>query len=314
MSEARTLLDAGSRGRPDGPEGPGRRAVHRVGRSPCRDRRSWSSPRDPGRRDRHRDRRRPVPPPRRGMAWACRCASSSTTCGASATGSIVSSPSSGTLLDVLVLNETGGRLALRRVREGARDAGRAGSVVAVPATGEERRPRAPAVADRRAPAPPVRRRPQGPVSARCARGERRPGRRRPASTRSTSACTRSNASIAEELADLTRGRDGPVLIGGDRNETPDGRAMTFLGERFWDAAARWRRRRRDVPGDRAHRPHRLPVRVRGGERRARSRAFGHARGHCERPSPAVPSSASPTRPICPPARLSPTATERGERC
>jgi endonuclease/exonuclease/phosphatase family metal-dependent hydrolase len=40
---------------------------------------------------------------------------------------------------------------------------------------------------------------------------------------------------AEELADLTRGRDGPVLIGGDCNETPDGRAMTFLGERFWDA-------------------------------------------------------------------------------
>ena len=40
---------------------------------------------------------------------------------------------------------------------------------------------------------------------------------------------------AEELADLTRGRDGPVLIGGDCNETPDGHAMTFLGERFWDA-------------------------------------------------------------------------------
>lgn len=40
---------------------------------------------------------------------------------------------------------------------------------------------------------------------------------------------------AEELADLTRGHDGPVLIGGDCNETPDGRAMTFLGDRFWDA-------------------------------------------------------------------------------
>lgn len=40
---------------------------------------------------------------------------------------------------------------------------------------------------------------------------------------------------AEELADLTRGRDGPVLIGGDCNETPDGRATTFLGDRFWDA-------------------------------------------------------------------------------
>jgi endonuclease/exonuclease/phosphatase family metal-dependent hydrolase len=40
---------------------------------------------------------------------------------------------------------------------------------------------------------------------------------------------------AQELADLARGLEGPVLIGGDCNETPDGRAMTFLGERFWDA-------------------------------------------------------------------------------
>lgn len=40
---------------------------------------------------------------------------------------------------------------------------------------------------------------------------------------------------AEELADLARAHDGPVLIGGDCNEMPDGRAMTFLGERFWDA-------------------------------------------------------------------------------
>ncbi len=39
----------------------------------------------------------------------------------------------------------------------------------------------------------------------------------------------------QEVADLARGLDGPVLIGGDCNETPDGRAMTFLGERFWDA-------------------------------------------------------------------------------
>jgi len=40
---------------------------------------------------------------------------------------------------------------------------------------------------------------------------------------------------AQELADLARGLDGPVLIGGDCNETPDGRAMTFLADRFWDA-------------------------------------------------------------------------------
>jgi len=40
---------------------------------------------------------------------------------------------------------------------------------------------------------------------------------------------------AEELADLARGLDGPVLIGGDCNETPDGRATSFLADRFWDA-------------------------------------------------------------------------------
>lgn len=40
---------------------------------------------------------------------------------------------------------------------------------------------------------------------------------------------------AQELADLSAGLSGPVLIGGDCNETPDGRAVSFLGERFWDA-------------------------------------------------------------------------------
>ncbi|MEX2204021.1 MAG: endonuclease/exonuclease/phosphatase family protein [Actinomycetota bacterium] len=40
---------------------------------------------------------------------------------------------------------------------------------------------------------------------------------------------------AEELADLLRGFDGPVIIGGDLNETPSGRAVSFLSERFWDA-------------------------------------------------------------------------------
>lgn len=39
----------------------------------------------------------------------------------------------------------------------------------------------------------------------------------------------------EELADLTRGLDGPIVIGGDCNETPDGRAITFLADRFWDS-------------------------------------------------------------------------------
>ena len=40
---------------------------------------------------------------------------------------------------------------------------------------------------------------------------------------------------AEEVADVARGLDGPVLIGGDCNEPPDGRAISFLGDRFWDA-------------------------------------------------------------------------------
>jgi endonuclease/exonuclease/phosphatase family metal-dependent hydrolase len=39
----------------------------------------------------------------------------------------------------------------------------------------------------------------------------------------------------QELSDLARGLSGPVLIGGDFNETPDHRAVRFLGERFWDA-------------------------------------------------------------------------------
>ena len=40
---------------------------------------------------------------------------------------------------------------------------------------------------------------------------------------------------AEELVDLLRGLDGPVVVGGDLNETPSGRAVSFLSERFWDA-------------------------------------------------------------------------------
>lgn len=40
---------------------------------------------------------------------------------------------------------------------------------------------------------------------------------------------------AEELADLLRGLDGPIVLGGDLNELPSGRALAFLSERFWDA-------------------------------------------------------------------------------
>jgi endonuclease/exonuclease/phosphatase family metal-dependent hydrolase len=39
----------------------------------------------------------------------------------------------------------------------------------------------------------------------------------------------------EELSDLARGLAGPVLIGGDFNELPDGKAVSFLARRYWDA-------------------------------------------------------------------------------
>jgi endonuclease/exonuclease/phosphatase family metal-dependent hydrolase len=40
---------------------------------------------------------------------------------------------------------------------------------------------------------------------------------------------------AEELAELVRGLRAPAVVGGDLNEKPDGRAVAFLGERFSDA-------------------------------------------------------------------------------
>lgn len=40
---------------------------------------------------------------------------------------------------------------------------------------------------------------------------------------------------AEHLADAVRGLDGPTLLGGDLNETPDRPAASFLSSRFWDA-------------------------------------------------------------------------------
>jgi endonuclease/exonuclease/phosphatase family metal-dependent hydrolase len=39
----------------------------------------------------------------------------------------------------------------------------------------------------------------------------------------------------EELSDLARGLSGPVLIAGDFNELPDGKAVAFLAKRYWDA-------------------------------------------------------------------------------
>lgn len=41
-------------------------------------------------------------------------------------------------------------------------------------------------------------------------------------------------SHAEQLADTLRGLEGSIVVGGDLNETPSGRAVSFLSERFWD--------------------------------------------------------------------------------
>jgi endonuclease/exonuclease/phosphatase family metal-dependent hydrolase len=42
---------------------------------------------------------------------------------------------------------------------------------------------------------------------------------------------------AEELTDLVLAVNEPVLAGGDLNEMPDGKAATWLSDRFWDAWA-----------------------------------------------------------------------------
>jgi endonuclease/exonuclease/phosphatase family metal-dependent hydrolase len=42
---------------------------------------------------------------------------------------------------------------------------------------------------------------------------------------------------ADELMSQILGLDGPVLAGGDMNETPTGEAVVWLSERLWDAFA-----------------------------------------------------------------------------
>ena len=39
---------------------------------------------------------------------------------------------------------------------------------------------------------------------------------------------------ARELTDVTRGLPQPLVIGGDFNEGADGRAVSWIGERYWD--------------------------------------------------------------------------------
>lgn len=43
------------------------------------------------------------------------------------------------------------------------------------------------------------------------------------------------AGHARELTDLVRSLQGPVVMGGDLNEGPEGRAASWIGERFFDA-------------------------------------------------------------------------------
>ncbi len=42
---------------------------------------------------------------------------------------------------------------------------------------------------------------------------------------------------ARELGDLVAGLTGPVVVGGDLNEGPEGAAAAWLTERLWDAFA-----------------------------------------------------------------------------
>jgi endonuclease/exonuclease/phosphatase family metal-dependent hydrolase len=48
---------------------------------------------------------------------------------------------------------------------------------------------------------------------------------------------RERARHAEVLTDLLSGRHEPVIVGGDLNESPDGPAASWIGERYWDAFA-----------------------------------------------------------------------------
>lgn len=48
---------------------------------------------------------------------------------------------------------------------------------------------------------------------------------------------RERAGHARELSDLLAGLAGPVVLGGDLNESPEGAAASWLTERLWDAFA-----------------------------------------------------------------------------
>lgn len=48
---------------------------------------------------------------------------------------------------------------------------------------------------------------------------------------------RERARHAEVLTDLLTGHHHPLILGGDFNESPDGPAASWIGERYWDAFA-----------------------------------------------------------------------------
>jgi len=138
--------------------------------------------------------------------------------------------------DVLILNETGGRLALRRFsrRAGmdlARDPWspfrrRVKNAVLVRAPWRIVEHRLHRFADVRRPL-----NPRGALIAHVGRA----GRRMWVLGIHLGLHPLERLNAVKELCDLARGLEGPALIAGDTNEMPDGRAMAFLARRFWDA-------------------------------------------------------------------------------
>jgi endonuclease/exonuclease/phosphatase family metal-dependent hydrolase len=137
--------------------------------------------------------------------------------------------------DVMLVNESGGRLELRRfaARMGMRAAGDPWAVLrrrvrnAVLARSPWR------VASARLHRFPASRRlyPRGALVAEL----RRPGARMWAVAVHLGLTPAERRRHAEHLVRLLGSLEGPVLVGGDLNERPEGRAATLVSERLWDA-------------------------------------------------------------------------------
>ncbi|MGZ4114684.1 MAG: endonuclease/exonuclease/phosphatase family protein [Actinomycetota bacterium] len=137
--------------------------------------------------------------------------------------------------DVVLLNETGGRLALRRFaravgmelapdpwspfRRRVKDAVLARSPWHIASSRQRRFPTA------------SRLYPRGALIAEL----RRAGARIHAISTHLSLHPGERRRHAEALAELVRGLHTPAIVGGDLNELPDGKAVSLLGARFGDA-------------------------------------------------------------------------------